>query len=78
MRGAKRKAREFGAGSLIVRNFNRDHVSAARWDWWQTEFCWVWHGWEFKKALPVFEKKWIVADTWQNATVLRQYRSSRG
>ena len=56
VRGARRKAQALGVGSLIVRNFNRDH----RFDWWQSPFCWVWNGFTFKKSYSQSEKQWKV------------------
>lgn len=72
--GARKKAKELGVGSLVIRNFNRSWPS----DWWQTRFCWVWDGFAFKKVYPVDEKKWRVdPSAWNRASLQGRFRRGR-
>jgi hypothetical protein len=74
IRRARNKARAFGAGSQIVRNFNQENRGEAH-DWWQAEFCWVYDGVNFLKTLSLEEKKWKVDDSrWKSAPVVRAIR----
>jgi hypothetical protein len=58
LRSAKRLAKRFGAGSLIVRNFNEMNRTNVLGDWWQASFCWVWNGRSFPKARSIEQKRW--------------------
>jgi hypothetical protein len=62
VRGARAKARKFGVGAVVVRNFNQADRPGKSGDWWQTSFCWLWNGVSFRKAYPVLEEKWVVAE----------------
>jgi hypothetical protein len=71
LHGARKKARELGVGSLIVRNFNRDKP----WDWWQSGFCWLWDGFAFRKSYSLSEKKWKAdSSSLSQTSVLRRFR----
>ncbi len=78
IRGAKRKARELGIGAIVIRDFthaNRAGLPVG--DWWQTQFCWVWNGFEFQKAYSLEEKKWLLPDHhWFEDAALRRLRSA--
>lgn len=57
IRVAKRKAQSLGIGSVFVRDFTQeDRAGRFVGEWWQTQFCWVWNGLEFRKAYSVVEK----------------------
>lgn len=68
MRNAKRLAKRFGAGSMIVRNFNQNEISS----WTQADRCWVWDGRELYKASSLAEKKWVVPKIPRAISVLRK------
>jgi hypothetical protein len=80
LRGAKQKARAFGIGSLIVRNFNQRDRADILGDWWQSSFCWVWDGSRFKKLRSISERKWLVeaeASNWSRVGILNRFRSKK-
>jgi hypothetical protein len=75
-RGAKNKARSFGRGATIIRNFNLD--DPVRFDWWQQSFFWVWDGEVFLRRESVVENKWVIPDEhWQSARLIRRLRTER-
>ena len=77
VRGARKKAKELGIGSLVVRNFNLGNKRGSS-DWWQTPYCWVWDGFAFKKVYPADEQKWKVDRlAWSQAPVLRHFRTGK-
>ena len=70
LRGARKKARELGVGSLIVRNFNKDHLT----NWWQSTFCWVWDGFAFRKSYSQSDQEWKVGSfRLSQALLLRRF-----
>jgi len=78
IRGARKKAKELGVGSLVVRNFNREHTEGVVDIWWQSPYCWVWNGFAFKKVYPLGEKKWkIDPSAWNRASLERQLHPER-
>ena len=79
IRGAKKKAKFFGPGSKIIRNFNAGNPATGFiGDWWQPGPFLVWNGVAFEKAHSLEEKKWRVAEEcWLNAVALDAYFSHR-
>lgn len=74
-RGAKRKAKALGVGSLVVRNFNREWIDGTFDDCWQSSFCWVWNGFVFQRTRSSQDEKWIVeADVWSRFTLFQEFR----
>jgi len=76
IRSAKRKAKDLGIGSTIVRNFNQAYRPDGGGEWWQADFCWVWNGLSFVKVHSVSETKWVIPDhPWFEHASLRRLRS---
>ena len=77
-RGARRKAKTLGIGSLLVRNFNREHTEGVVDIWWQSTYCWVWDGLVFRKARSVQENKWIIErSVWSRSALLRRFHARK-
>jgi hypothetical protein len=77
-RGAKRKAKALGAGSLVIRNFNREKVNGVVNIWWQSPYCWVWNGLVFQKTRSAQEGEWTVErSVWSRGALFQRFRSSR-
>jgi hypothetical protein len=73
LRGAKKKAKELGVGSLIIRNFNLNRNVPV--NWWQSRLCLVWDGFIFKKSYSLSEEKWSVdISSLSQSSVLRRFR----
>ncbi len=72
MRNAKRLAKRFGTGSIIVRNFNQNDVPRGRGEWTQADKCWVWNGGNLSKLSSLEEKKWVVPNIHQAINALRR------
>jgi len=74
---AQNKARAFGPGAKIIRNFNQRDQTVEL-DWWQGFYCWIWDGQDFYRRLPIEEKKWIVPEShWRNASLVKKLRRRR-
>ena len=56
-RAARKKAQKLGVGSIVVRNFNRNTPP----DWWQSTFCYMWDGFDFRKKQSLSEERWNVS-----------------
>jgi hypothetical protein len=79
IRSAKRKAKELGMGSLIVRNFNQADRPGRLGAWWQSSFCWVWNGVVFKRSYSVVDDKWVVVtdNVWSQNPLLTRARFNK-